>query len=95
MDINVSDLRKVCAVLLDHLEATGNAHIRVDWDHYWNVPKEERYDKYDSPKNLDLGQLTYDWERLQGLLNSEEVPIAYGLVWLSSILRAVGEKIVS
>lgn len=94
MQISVAELREVCEVLLRHLESSGVNTIDIEKDYYWNVPVDQRYTPYEEPSSLDLGQLTDNWSELQRLRSGESEPIAYGLVWLSAILRVVGEEVV-
>jgi hypothetical protein len=50
---------------------------------------------YEEPSELTVGQLSEDWKELQQISSGQKLPIAYALVWLSSVLRFVGSKIVS
>ena len=94
MKVTVSEVRRVTELLCRHLEETGRDEIDVSEDYYWMIPKEEVYDPERDPNELDLGQLSDDWNELQGILSGENPSIGYGFVWLSSILRVVGEKTV-
>lgn len=93
MDIKISALRETLDILLNHVEQSGQSEISIAHDFYWNVRSDALYDRYDEPANLDVGQLTEDWERLQKIRMSENPPVADGLVWLAAILRAVGDEI--
>ena len=77
--------------LFTYLDRRGVESVDIPVDYYWNVPKEQVYNPYQRPSELDLGQLTNDWRELQDLLESESDPIVYSFVWLAAILRAVGE----
>jgi len=96
MKIRTDDLRSICGRLLDHLERQAGPVVDVDHDHYWNIPKDHRYDRYQDPdpKELDIGQLSEDWSRLKGIQDDEDPPISYALVWLAAVLRAIGETVV-
>jgi len=91
MKIEVADLRKMFEVLAEHLEETGQASVEIPWDFYWEVSREERYDPYSEPKQLSLGQLSDDWNELLKIRDGEMPSVGHALVWLSSILRSVGE----
>ena len=93
MDVKVSELRTLCTMLLDHLEKIHGESVNLNVDYYWNIPKEERYNPHEEPRNLNLGQLSEDLSFLKGFLTNEHEPITYGLVWLSTILTAAGEEI--
>jgi hypothetical protein len=94
MQIDVKELQAITNILYEHLERLGISHVDISDDYYWNINNKEIYDPYQSPTNLDIGQLTENWEELQKLLNQEGEPIAYEFVWLAAILRAIGEKVI-
>lgn len=95
MQITTDEIRGITERLLAHLDESGNGSISVEWDYYWNVPPEQRYDPYRQPDQLTIGQLSDDWAELLGILQNKKPPLAYALVWLSTILRAAGETVVS
>jgi hypothetical protein len=92
MEIQTSDLRQLCSMLLDHVEEQGVKSLELDVDYYWDIVGEERYDPTVDPE-LVLGQLFDDWEILSKVLHGDLDPIAYNLVELSVILRRLGEKV--
>lgn len=92
MRITTAELRKATDALLSHLEKSGHTTVDVDQDFYWSIASEQRYDPYTVPKELSMGQLTDDWAEVSSIMQGEKEPVGYALVWLSSILRAVGEK---
>jgi len=92
MTVEASELRRIFTLLLSHIEDCGSAQFNIADDFYWDIPRPDRYNPYEEPHDLNLGQLSDDWANLQRIANGESVPIGYGLVWLSSILRAVGES---
>lgn len=92
MQISTADLRKVVNILIDHLEENDCQSFELTADYYWHIPKELKYDPYQEPNNFSLGQLTDDWTELQGLLQGSSEPISYALVWLSSVIRFIGES---
>jgi len=91
MHIKLDDLRLISEKLFAHIEEQGIELLDIPVDYYWNIPKEQVYNPYKKPSELDLGQLTDDWQELQKILTSGNQPIAYHLVWLAAILRAIGE----
>jgi hypothetical protein len=42
-----------------------------------------------------MGQLSDDWNEVTKIASGQRPPMAYALVWLSSLLRVVGSKLVS
>lgn len=95
MQIDIKDLRAISETLFSHLEEQGIESVELPTDYYWNIPREEKYDPYNTPANLNVGQLTDDWSELQKVLEGETEPLGYHLVWLAAILRAIGEKVVT
>ncbi|KPL75290.1 hypothetical protein ADN00_13095 [Ornatilinea apprima] len=94
MEIKISELSQVCTKLFLHLQELGIETIEISEDFYWNIPKGEVYNPYQRPTQLDLGQLSGDWNDLIKVLINEKEPYANGLVDLAPILRAIGEKVI-
>jgi hypothetical protein len=95
--IQLSDLRRVANALFDYLEQTGRTEIEVTEDFYWSIPEKHLYSVYTAPLESDLtmGQLSDDWKELTKIAVGKSPPLAYALVWLSSLLRFIGTKLVS
>mgnify|MGYP001186336132 CR=1 FL=1 len=92
MNITVRELRQMCEHLFHYLESSEQASVDLSVDYYWDIPKQFRYNPYQQPEELNLGQISDDWIELNNILNGEREPTRYALVWLASILRAVGEE---
>lgn len=95
MKVKVSELRKAANILFDHLEQSGHTELELSRDFYWNIPEEKLYTVYEEPSGFTVGQLSDDWKELQQISSGQKKPLAYALVWLSSVLRFVGTKLVS
>jgi hypothetical protein len=93
MKIPLKDLRQVMDRLMTHLEREGPV-IELPHEFYWNIPSAVRYDSYNEPKTFTVGQLSDDWAELQRIGSGQVDPLGYGLVWLGSLLMAVGETVV-
>jgi hypothetical protein len=91
--IEVAELRRVAMVLLNHLEEMVGPSISIDMDYFWVVDQAERYNPYEEPTNFSLGQLSECLTNLQAI--DETNAVSFGLVWLSSLLVAAGEGIVT
>ncbi len=92
MDITLSELKAILLKELDHLEDMGDKTIEIPVDYYWNIPQDVRYNPYKEPEKFDIGQLSDDWQELQKILRGDRDPVIYDLVWLSTVLRAIGEQ---
>jgi hypothetical protein len=95
--IQLSDLRRATDALFDHLERTGRTEIDLTEDFYWSIPEKRLYSMYSPPpeSELTMGQLSDDWNEVAKIASGQRAPIAYALVWLSSLLRFIGSKLVS
>lgn len=93
MRIDVSDLRTVATRLFDHLDSLGERSVDLDQDYYWVIAENQLYDPTQAPTDFVLGQLTDDWRELTKVLEGDE-PVSYTLVWLGSVLRAIGQQVV-
>lgn len=93
MLIKTDDLRKAVAVMLSHLDETGQNSVEIEDDYYWVIPQKECYNPYSTPTatNLTLGQLSDDWNEISSIISGQREPIGYSLVWLAAIIRRVGE----
>ena len=89
----IDQLEAIFTLLIDHLKAKGIDSVDIDEDYYWNVPQASLYDPYHEPGQLEIGQLSDDWNELSKLLEGKKVPLAYHLVWFAAILRAIGGKV--
>ncbi len=92
MQITLEELRRVTDRLYDHLASRAHQTIDVPDVYYWSIPRDQRVDRYDEPKEFTIGQTSDDWEELRKISAGESDPLGYGLVWLSSILREIGEQ---
>jgi hypothetical protein len=94
MRITTADLREACQRLLAHVEDVAGNAVVVEKDFYWDIPRDARFDVHREPEKFTVGQLSDDWNELQRIATGKAEPVAYALVWLSSIIRAIGEQVV-
>lgn len=59
--IDIPTLRQAISSLLDHVEAANGSKLPLSHDFFWTVPDAERYDNYDRPSELTIGQLSESW----------------------------------
>lgn len=95
MKINISELAAIAELLFNHVRDLGNEDVDLDVDYYWWIDKNHVYNAYVEPAatGMTLGQLEFDWDNLKEIAHRESPPVGYSLVWLSTICRAVGEKV--
>jgi hypothetical protein len=92
--IPVAELRRAAEVLFDHLQEVQGDVVELPDRMFWSVPAEVRYDVYEQPGDLTIGQLGDSLERLSSVVKSDDDALSYGLVWLADIARAIGEQTV-
>jgi hypothetical protein len=90
--IELDELTRALELILQHVRAYQNGPVEIAEDYYWEIPQAQLYDPTKDPSSFTIGQLSEDWTRIEQLLKGEAPPIGYALVWLGSILRAVGQK---
>ena len=92
MKVQIEVLRAALSKLLDHAKEARGESIDVDPDLYWFVPKEMLGDPSSQPTELTLGSLEDDWSEVAAIGDGTKEPFGYGLVWASSVLRAIGDR---
>jgi hypothetical protein len=95
MTIDVSITKKAIELIFAQLEAAGISVIDIEDEYYWEVSKRERYQPYHKPTEFELGQISDDLQELSKIVNGSSEPNAFALVWAASVLRRIGETIVS
>ena len=95
MKIKLYELKKGFDKVFGHMISRGINEVELGHDFYWTIPEELRYNAYEEPKEFGMRQLSDDWSECLRMLNEEDNPISFSLVWLSALSRAVGEKVVS
>ncbi len=90
MEIKVSDLEQLTKKMFEYIKDQEIQSITIEKDFYWNVSYEEKYDSYQEPAELDVGQLTDDWQELLNILNGKSELCNLAFVWLAQILHAIG-----
>lgn len=92
MRVKLETLEKVIHVAFEHMREHGVEELELDKDYYWNIPSEEKYDRYDQPTNLDLGQLSEDWRDIVNISENTSDILCVHLRAVSSIMRYIAEK---
>ncbi len=91
MVVNLEELRLITEKLFDHLKDNNIKEVTLDVDYYWYIHKEFLYDPYKQPADFSIGQLSDDLNELLKILKDEPALNSYHFVWLSTILRTIGE----
>lgn len=88
-------IKNVLELLLRHVTERSGEVIAVQVEEFWSVPSDEVYDIYNTPQQLVIGTISESWHRLEEMLNDDSKVLGYGLVWLSQVLRAIGDDFVA
>jgi hypothetical protein len=94
MKIDIDKLRMACEIMWEHLRELGIDSVDIPHDYYWAVPQQDVYRFDREPVDFVTGQLSDDWQYVQQILEPDRDAIAYDLIKVSAILRAVGEEVV-
>ncbi|KIE05771.1 hypothetical protein NF27_CY00070 [Candidatus Jidaibacter acanthamoeba] len=93
--ISIEKLKIGFLKVMRYLEEDGIKEFTLSNDYYWYIPKEQYYIPEERPKaeELKIGQLSSDIEKMRRIANDKDEPIPNDLMWLSAIMRALGEEI--
>ena len=61
--IPVDELRRVFELLVAHAAGKSATELPVDRDYFWSIPNPERYDVYNEPSELTIGQVSESCSR--------------------------------
>ena len=94
MKIKLDDLFEIIQILEHRMrEVYGNEVEIPKDDYYWAMSDEDKYNPYEEPKELTLGQVSFDWDVLMEVKATEKsediVLISYHLGCLAEILNVV------
>lgn len=91
--VSVDQLRQVFDLLMRHV-AGSESDLGVSRDYFWSIPSPGKYDVYNEPGELTIGQVSESWANLQGMLEDESKTLGFGFVWLAEVLSAIGDDAV-
>ncbi|MFD0883366.1 hypothetical protein ACFQ08_02170 [Streptosporangium algeriense] len=90
-EIPVDRLKAVFDLLMERIPA-GEQVLEIDKEEFWSVPQDQAYDVYNEPRDLTIGALSESWGYLEDMLSDPDRVVGYGFVWLSEVLRAIGDE---
>nr|VFK21306.1 MAG: hypothetical protein BECKLPF1236A_GA0070988_102964 [Candidatus Kentron sp. LPFa]VFK34711.1 MAG: hypothetical protein BECKLPF1236C_GA0070990_102934 [Candidatus Kentron sp. LPFa] len=91
MLVDISVLEKATSAVFQHLRENGINSIDLDKDFYWNIEKEQKYDPYQEPTEMNLGQLADDLKEIEKIASGDGDVIGYALVWIAALYQYIGE----
>ncbi|MEU1881339.1 hypothetical protein ABZ470_28880 [Streptosporangium sp. NPDC020072] len=91
VEIPVEKLKDVFDLLVERISAGGQV-VEINAEEFWSVPRDQAYDVYNEPRDLTIGALSDSWGYLDDMLSDPDRVVGYGFVWLSEVLRAIGDE---
>jgi hypothetical protein len=91
MSIDIATLEKATLAIFQHLKESGVHSIEFEHDFYWDIDKQQRYNPYQQPTQMSLGQLIDDWNEIEKIALGDKEAIGFAFVWMASLYRYVGE----
>jgi len=92
MNINIDDLQKSILLLLRKTKDSQGNNVVIDVDYYWDIDAANLYNPYEAPKDIGLGQLSFDIEQINKISASGTV-VPYDLKRAGGILAALGNSL--
>lgn len=89
MLININEIERITSLLLSKFREIKGDEVELNNDYYWDISDDELYNPYEIPKNITLGQLSFDLESIQRLKITNSDAISYDLIKVASILKAL------
>lgn len=90
--VDLAALRAATAALLDHLSELEGGEIFLEHDMFWSISSPAIFNVYERPEDLSIGQLSESWDNVRRMVDDDRL-LAYGLVWLADVLRAIGIEV--
>jgi hypothetical protein len=89
--VDIAQLRRALAIGIDELQRTSGSVMRLEKDFFWAIPREERFNPYEQPETMTVGQLSELIGHVSALDSDPGRVTRQHLVWLGELLKAIGE----
>ncbi|MEU5682512.1 hypothetical protein DEJ48_07125 [Streptomyces venezuelae] len=89
--IPADKLKDVLCLLLEKIHS-GEQVLEINKEAFWSVPPDRAYEIYSQPEDLTIGMISESWGHLEDMLSDPDRVVGYGFVWLSDVLRAIGDE---
>jgi hypothetical protein len=95
IEISVDQIQSTLTTLLNHIRDHYGDTIEFTSDYFWSIPDAAKFDVYNKPEELTIGQVSEVCDHLAKLGTSPENLTTYHLHWFAQLLDAIAhEKIV-
>lgn len=91
MEIEITTLKKAFDAILKNLKKEHGDSIKIDNDYYWDINREEKYNPSETPKNLNMGQISFDIENIESGLE-DKFFIKNHVAWFANILLVIEKE---
>jgi len=89
--VDISQVRRAVEIAMDELERVVGSETKLEKDFFWAIPLEERFNPYQEPTTMTVGQLSELIEHVSALDADPERVTRQHLIWLGDLLKAIGE----
>jgi hypothetical protein len=93
MTVCLDEIEAIVAAVFSVLRDGGVETLDIDDGYYWNIPAEELQNFPGPPRDLDIGDLSEDWEFLSAHARQPDFAGGAPLRWLASVLRSAGDSL--
>lgn len=93
MEINLTDIKSMCSLLIDTAIKSDIDTITADIDYYWRIAPEERVKFDKAPSEMHVGSLEDDLSCLYKVLNRTWIPTVVDFDRLGNLFIAIGQCI--
>lgn len=90
MKVELDLIEKAIAIIFEQMKCRGLSSVELDCDFYWNIPTEHLYNVYCEPGELDIGQLTDDYDTLKKNLD-DDILTFYNLKNVAAVMRFLSQ----
>ena len=63
--LKLKEMERAFQIIMEHYRENGIEEIPLEDDFYWVIDKDVRYDPYNKPQDIGLGQLYDDAEGIE------------------------------
>jgi hypothetical protein len=92
MNIKVQDIKAILGHVLDYVAEFQCKEFAPKSDYYWQMSAEDRTNLDRQPTDFSMGQTSEEWPELLAILEGRYPPSSQDILWLSEILRILGER---
>jgi len=93
LPIQIALLCRTFEAIAVYPEKLEGAELSLGSDYFWSIPADELSNVYSRHAKIAIGQLSESWQHIEDMLDGESGVLPHHLIWLSDVLRAIGQEI--